>query len=210
MTDPLHIMTHSLPCARLPTATPSSESLRPAIHAAAARRSETCSHGQVSRSVCFQVIVWIAFASISCPLFAEDSGRDAGRTELARVERQISGITALLGAAEDTLARHQAAEVETLDLMLTQWITAYQPYAGPIPQTSDENIAMYPELLKAKTGFSPMEPLDARQKAWIAHRRIEHQLYDRCVDLRVSLRNLRSLQARIRSQLGLAPSPGTP
>ena len=156
----------------------------------------------------------LALITITLVLFqtawAQEDARGAGRSELARVERQISDISTLLGIAEANLARHQAAELETMDRMLTQWITTFQPYTGPIPQTSDENMAMYPDLLKAKTGFAPLEPLNPQQKAWVAHRRQEHQLYDRCVDLRVSLRTLRNLQSRMRAQLGLPPAQGMP
>jgi hypothetical protein len=144
---------------------------------------------------------------LTLPLTAEDTtSQEAGRSELTQVEHKIAVITELTKAAKADLERHQAAEIETLDQTASLWIRNYQPYQGPIPQTSDEHLAQYPALLKQYNGFDALAPVDPWTRAWIAHRRAEHELYDRYADLRASLRTLKNLRDRMRLQLGLKPA----
>lgn len=143
-------------------------------------------------------------------LGAAEDGRDAGFVQLGQLDRQIEVMTDLVGKARAALDQHQAAEVENLDLVLTTWVTTYQPYQGPVPQTWEENLAAYPALLKSHTGFDPLAPVDPWTRSWVQHRREEHRLNDAYQEVRMSLKRLQTLRARLRAQLGLPAEPAAP
>lgn len=151
------------------------------------------------------LLALLAILALATPSLQGVDEAEAGRIELAKLEQQIQVIQGLLEKAGAALDRHHLAELDALADRGRTLIQIYEIYTGPLPTTWQEHVAMYPDLFKRRVGWGVMEPVDSWTHAWIAHRRVEHQLNDQYQDLRLSLQKLTELRRRLRAQLGLAP-----